>query len=479
MLDNLPNDYFKRQIILEMKNKLPYIDKIKSTKAKTRVIATLSSEEIRDYIEQKTDEERNVIIKNLPDKLKVKCLYMGGLSEEELKSIVLELKDINAILELSPEHLKLWRQYGDAQVISENIDLLMQKEEILSRDDRHTRIEILSRMYQKNDRVYNTINFDLLNEQYINLFGEDRINQFASFLRQQEMLLALGNRGDLGLDILARCIKEHNDESTWTQLADELLKYLTSNEYEELLASIKSLEDIDIKKLSAILQQSNVFEISKVEDIENFDSIREEKCEEWIKSEDISKKKLAVLEKIFGQDLNGTYAILTKYSTDIEAISDENLKDYVKSLQIIYNSNDGALLEKIYAEVKTVELVNQIGIEKELKTEYGKLLNDGLLKIDGNLNQLSELGSNIYDAGTDFKIIMTSVGAFVEQKKNRTNYYEDWNRADIACQHMCTSYIRNDMMGTAPINNICYGFSEMAEGSLIMRRYRRYYIYNK
>lgn len=479
MLDNLPNDYFKRQIILGMKNKLPYIDKIKSTKAKTRVIATLSSEEIRDYIEQKTDEERNVIIKNLPDKLKVKCLYMGGLSEEELKSIVLELKDINAILELSPEHLKIWRQYGDVQVISENIDLLMQKEENLSRDDRQTRIEILSRMYQKNDRVYNTINFNLLNEQYINLFGEDRINQFASFSRQQEMLLALGNRGDLSLDILARCIKEHNDESTWTQLTDELLKYLTSNEYEELLASIKSLEDIDIKKLSAILQQSNVFEISKVEDIENFDSIREEKCEEWIKSEDISKKKLAVLEKIFGQDLNGTYAILTKYSTDIEAISDENLKDYVKSLQIIYNSNDGALLEKIYAEVKTVELVNQIGIEKELKTEYGKLLNEGLLKIDDNLIQLNELGSNIYDAGTDFKIIMTSVGAFVEQKKNRTDYYEDWNRADIACQHMCTSYIRNDMMGTAPINNICYGFSEMAEGSLIMRRYWRYYIYNK
>lgn len=478
MLDNLPNDYFKRQIILGMKNKLPYIDKIKSTKAKTRVIATLSSEEIRDYIEQKTDEERNVIIKNLPDKLKVKCLYMGGLSEEELKSIVLELKDINAILELSPEHLKIWRQYGDAQVISENIDLLMQKEENLSRDDRQTRIEILSRMYQKNDRVYNTINFNLLNEQYINLFGEDRINQFASFSRQQEMLLALGNRGDLSLDILARCIKEHNDESTWTQLADELLKYLTSNEYEELLASIKSLEDIDIKKLSAILQQSNVFEISKVEDIENFDSIREEKCEEWIKSEDISKKKLAVLEKIFGQDLNGTYAILTKYSTDIEAISDENLKDYVKSLQIIYNSNDGALLEKIYAEVKTVELVNQIGIEKELKTEYGKLLNEGLLKIDDNLIQLNELGSNIYDAGTDFKIIMTSVGAFVDEKKNRTDYYEDWNRADIACQHMCTSYIRNDMIGTAPINNICYGFSEMAEGSLIMRRYRRYYIYN-
>ena len=58
-------------------------------------------------------------------------------------------------------------------------------------------------------------------------------------------------------------------------LADKLLKQLASNEYEALLKSIKSLENIDIRRLSSILQQNNVFEISKVEDIENFDSIRE------------------------------------------------------------------------------------------------------------------------------------------------------------------------------------------------------------
>ena len=118
-------------------------------------------------------------------------------------------------------------------------------------------------------------------------------------------------------------------------------------------------------------------------------------------------------------------------------------------------------------------------IEKKLKAEYGKLLNDGLLSMDDNLIKLNELGNNVYDAGTDFKIIMTSVGAYYDQMKRRTNYREDWNRADIECQHVCTSYIRNDMLGTAPINNICYGFSEMAEGSLIMRGRWRYYIYNK
>lgn len=200
-----------------MENKLSYIDKIKTAKARTRVISTLRSEELREYLAKKTDEERNAVIKNLPDKLKVQCIYDGILSKEEVDTIILDLKDINVILELQPEYLKVWRQYGDAQVISENIDIFMQKEQNLNKDDIQARTEILSRMYQKNHRIYNTINFDLLDERYIKRFGEDKINQFASFPKQQEMLLALGSREDFSLDILAKCIEEHNDDNTWTR----------------------------------------------------------------------------------------------------------------------------------------------------------------------------------------------------------------------------------------------------------------------
>ena len=64
-----------------MKNKLPYIDKIMSTKAKTRVISTLNSEELRDYLDKETDKEKKEIIKNLPDKLKVQCIYDENLSK--------------------------------------------------------------------------------------------------------------------------------------------------------------------------------------------------------------------------------------------------------------------------------------------------------------------------------------------------------------------------------------------------------------
>ena len=81
---------------------------------------------------------------------------------------------------------------------------------------------------------------------------------------------------------------------------------------------------------------------------------------------------------------------------------------------------------------------------------------------------LLEDSTNIYEAGTDFKMIVTSVGAFRFGNINKEDYKKDWNRPSIGCQHFCASYIRNDMINTAPINNICYGFSKMEDDALLM-----------
>ena len=77
------------------------------------------------------------------------------------------------------------------------------------------------------------------------------------------------------------------------------------------------------------------------------------------------------------------------------------------------------------------------------------------------------IGENMYSAGTDFKMIITSIGAFSREKR-QSNYKNDWNRPRISTQHLCTSYIRQDMMGTAPIHDICYGFDCMREDSLVL-----------
>lgn len=63
-------------------------------------------------------------------------------------------------------------------------------------------------------------------------------------------------------------------------------------------------------------------------------------------------------------------------------------------------------------------------------------------------------------------MIITSVAAYCRNQPK--NYKEDWNRSSMFSQHFCASYIRNDMMGHAPIPHICYGFSEMSDDALML-----------
>ena len=72
----------------------------------------------------------------------------------------------------------------------------------------------------------------------------------------------------------------------------------------------------------------------------------------------------------------------------------------------------------------------------------------------------------LYDAGVDFNIITTSVGAYHSIRPE--NYKTDWNRPSLASPHFCASYIRNDMLGTAPVHNVLYGFSSMGSNSLAL-----------
>ena len=70
-----------------------------------------------------------------------------------------------------------------------------------------------------------------------------------------------------------------------------------------------------------------------------------------------------------------------------------------------------------------------------------------------------QYGVPIYSAGTYFKMIITSVGAFCRTAP--ANYEKDWNRPSLGSQHFCASYIRNDMLGHAPINHLCFAFEKM------------------
>ncbi len=346
--------------------------------------------------------------------------------------------------------------------IREQMDSIMELFGI-KKEDIPTKKEILNQMYAVNNSVIKSLNYELLDDRYIEKLGIDKINAISCFQDMQDKII---NLSDTQLDVWANCIKDYmKDAQTeeWTIIAAEILDSLSEHEYDELLGNIEDIKDVDIDKLGKILQGKNVFGIKTVEDIANYENIKKEKTDIWIKSEKIEDKKLAVFEKVFGHDITYALQILEKYGTDIDCLAEVDIKYYVKSIKEILQCEFGEKLEQIYGACKEVTFVDKALAEKSLKTEFGKLFNEGLLKV-GDAQQIEE---GMYLAGTDFKMIITSVGAYI-QTGHDSNYQNDWNRPSLASQHFCASYIRNDMIRTAPINDVCYGFDEMAEDSLML-----------
>lgn len=145
-------------------------------------------------------------------------------------------------------------------------------------------------------------------------------------------------------------------------------------------------------------------------------------------------------------------------------IKDKKARRIVNELINIKNPTDAEQLLKIYNNGNRAKYTDLYEIDAIVRSEVTCEFKSDLL----NTSNLEELEPNVYKAGTHFNIIITSVGAFSgKENKEQENYRESWNRPKIKTSHLCASYIRNDMLGIAPLSNVCYGFRDMEQSSLV------------
>ena len=340
----------------------------------------------------------------------------------------------------------------------DNIKLILQWENVQNPEEK---LEVLLRLKEKNQEILQKMDFEILDEKYLTTLGEEKINFISVFPDIQEKVLQLEQNE---LNAYTKIIEnyEKEDKNGWRYLTINILDNISS--YSNIIDEMDSFTQNDIETLMLVMQNKNSFGLENLEDLRNYKQIKQNTCDKWIyKSEDLTRKKEALLYKLFGHDINYTEKILRLYGQDAESIENQDLKSYILALKEIMKVPYNETIEKIYQEMPEIEFddVNKILIEKSISNEYEKLYNNGLLKVEG----LEAIEENVYNAGTDFNILMTSIGAYYHADIN--NYNEDWNRPSLSSPHICCSYIRNDMIGTAPIHNICYGFSKMEEYSLV------------
>ena len=360
------------------------------------------------------------------------------------------------------------------KLIVEIIDLFLELEEVPNKEEVKA---CIFQMFSTNNDIVHTIEWSLLTSNYINSFGLGKLNILGSYPELEQLILEFNSQQFKAFT----CCLEHyiatNQELDWNYAAYQLAKeiYFDYIDGKKIVEYITDFNTVNLNNLTHILLNGDNYGIESEDDINCYDKLIEEKCNKVMHGGTIEDKKDAIFIKYFGlsdktnllrgfrdQIKNGMCRIYRLYHTDIDQIEDNVIKSIFKFVKYVINCNSDEELQALYDKKISFSKIDTYYFETQIKNELLKLYNKELLQV----SSLPKNEYGLYEAGTEFSIILNSVGAYI--KNSPENYKEDWNRPSLASPHFCTNFIRNDMLGTAPVPHIMYGFSHMESYSLLL-----------
>lgn len=393
-----------------------------------------------------------------------------GLSEVAISELINEY--------VNEDNFRVIYNLGYNHTILKSVDLIYKNlDEIIELEGFKDKKTLIERLCHTNIDFLKA-DFNILDDKNLHTLGEDRINQISCYHKYVDKVIQL----DINkLKIIENCLEyyqEKNKTEEWGPLFVKIIDNIDS--YSDLIEDIyqsNNLDNIELDKIISIFSHDNFLNLNTVQDLNNYDEIKKQKCDELLKSNNIKDRINAISIYIFGQSIQEIEEIYAKYGECIDDIKDENLKYYIKSIEILIKNENSQMLNDIYNNVEPVKDTSFIECERLLKNEYFKLYKEKLLTTD-KIVQSNEIEKNLFELPItqngnikEFNIIMTSIGAantIFGEDNNIEDYFESWNRPCIAAQHISGSYIRRDMIETAPISNICYGFCEMSDDALVL-----------
>ena len=351
--------------------------------------------------------------------------------EQKNKFDRLALNNDDITKTLRPQILSKKYDFLDSQIdfISAEYYSVLQ-DKILGMDDKT--LEVFKELYKKIDRdtedkiskiwylTYNIVNHTELN---------------------QGLYEKIQNNGELNEDTLNKTLWLYTKGSIYTSQANEIIDRLQS-----------------------------------VDDINNLESIIKEVCNKYVNIErnsenkNIEKIKEALLMTTYGMTLDEASEILTRFNLSGIEVNEENKKQSLMYLALseICNENNPDKLIAIYDDYTretdiSIDYLRTSVFKGELKKLFAKEFNNTFKSLNEFTQVDREEEIPVYDAGIDFKICMTSLGAYQNNFSDKENYFTYWNSKKIMAHTSSCSLIANNNLATAKITNICLGFSNFNE----------------
>lgn len=343
------------------------------------------------------------------------------------------------------------------------------------------------RMYAKNHLIVKDKSGIIVSDDCLNILGEDKVNLISSFPDISSKVVGLDKKTLKLIGKLVERYQQSNASSEWTYLFQNILNNIL--EYEVLLGTIEE-EQIDLldsrtlDNLINIMIDENLYNISNMEQITEYQKIRSEKCKNIFEStEDFEEKIDMVLTSKYGISKKYVKDVLEKYGEDIESIKDEKLKSFIKGVSYVYNMpNNEESLKKLNAVMQNDSVAslsdsdgfNRLSLEYNLRKSYAELyIDEGLFSIsDGlpvehssaNYESVYELPFN-EDGVESFGILIHNIEIGLQTGGlGEEDCYKFWNRCEMNSPHICASYIRRDCIKAGGLN---FGFNNISNDDLV------------
>lgn len=263
-------------------------------------------------------------------------------------------------------------------------------------------------------------------------------------------------------------------------------RFYRYNDLEESISnrikSGRSLSNDELDSLLYLYTTNLVWDISSLDELSSFvkkdgifyqtiDSMIAE--QEKLETKNIDVIKNALLLKTFGIDLISAKSICGRYDLNSIDLNQDNLDlfEMYQTMVKIINEKDSEILLNAYKEFSRnmnpkPNFARAAVFENALRKEFALKLNSVVYKCNGNYEVVSNVP--IYNAGTNFKMIVTAIGAYQSDFDSKEDYKEYWNRPSISSHGNCCSLIGNNNLSMVPPKNVIFGFSTMNENMLLL-----------
>lgn len=396
-------------------------------------------------------------------------------SDKELEALFTEAQDLQGKL------LRVSQLYAKDNTILQSLNGELLKDQYQNIPNYKMQLIAKNSRFQDGILGLNDYEYSLYNK-IAQLVSQktDRWNRFEKNIVEN---LSDGYYGELISDLYEQAKKGNKITAKDLENLTFLLSKPCSSKsfFDEYLADCYRSQGMDEEniKQQEIRYSNNVFNITNKKELEHFEEIKELVCDTILANpslddeqlttpiskylghfnqlSELDRMKLALLQKYYNMDLEEASNIVNKFSADIDSITvdDEykaNIIEQIRAIKNIFESNDINILSQIgdLNILVQTDLSSSTYLVEETKEIFEQLYKENLYmpKEDDKIGSTTYNGKNIeiFDANTDFAIIIKRVGATNENSQeiwNRMTKDGEYGRKDLR-YYTCTSYMTDE-----------------------------------